>query len=281
MFGKTWGRALTARARPHSPVYLIRASRPESAMTTLASLKVKLFTDGADKAQIVEMAKLGYVAGFTTNPSLLKKAGVKDYESYARELVAAVPGKHISFEVISDEIEEMIAEARVITTFGKNVYVKLPVINTRREPLYDAIKMLSGEGVKINVTVITTEEQARRATAALSKGPGGCVSVFAGRLADLGIDYAPAVETAVREARATKQVEVIWASTREVWNVIEADRMGCHIITAPADILKKLPALGSKTAEDLSLEGVKAFRDDTLAAGLSLKAGNVRRTAAE
>jgi transaldolase len=250
-------------------------------MTTLASLKVKLFTDGADKAQIIEMAKLGYVAGFTTNPSLLKKAGVKDYESYARELVAAVPGKHISFEVISDEIEEMIAEARVITTFGKNVYVKLPVINTRGEPLYDAIKMLSGEGVKINVTVITTEEQAKRATAALSKGPGGCVSVFVGRLADLGIDYASLVQTAVREARATKQVEVIWASTREVWNVIEADRMGCHIITAPADILKKLPALGTKSAEDLSLDGVKAFRDDTLAAGLSLKVGNVRRTAAE
>ena len=142
-------------------------------MTTLASLKIKLFTDGADKAQIVEMAKLGYVAGFTTNPSLLKKAGVKDYRSYARELVASVPDRHISFEVISDEIEEMIAEARVITTFGKNVYVKLPVINTHSEPLYDAIKMLSGEGVKINVTVVTTEEQAKRATAALAKGPGG------------------------------------------------------------------------------------------------------------
>jgi transaldolase len=250
-------------------------------MTTLASLKIKLFTDGADKAQIVEMAKQKHIAGFTTNPSLLKKAGVKDYETYARELVAAVPDKHISFEVISDDIDSMIAEARLITTWGKNVYVKLPVINTRSEPLYDAIKMLSGEGVKINVTVINTEEQARRATAALSKGPGGCVSVFAGRLADLGIDYHPLVETAVREARATKQVEVIWASTREVWNVIEADRAGCHIITAPADILKKLPALGTKTATELSLDGVKAFRDDTLAAGLTLRTGSVRRTAAE
>src|SRR5579871_220353 len=280
MLGKSSRRVLTARARPHSPVYLSRASR-KAAMTTLASLKVKLFTDGADKAQIVEMAKQKYIAGFTTNPSLLKKAGVKDYESYARELVAAVPDKPISFEVISDDIDGMVAEARLITTWGKNVYVKLPVINTKSEPLYDAIKMLSGEGVKINVTVITTEEQAKRATAALSKGPGGCVSVFAGRLADLGIDYVPAVETAVREARATKQVEVIWASTREVWNVIEADRMGCHIITAPADILKKLPALGTKTAGDLSLDGVKAFRDDTLAAGLSLRVGNVRRTAAE
>ena len=249
--------------------------------TTLASLKVKLFTDGADKAQIVDMAKQKHIAGFTTNPSLLKKAGVNDYESYARELVSAVPDRHISFEVISDDIDQMIAEARLITTWGKNVYVKLPVINTRGQTLIDAIRQLSGEGVKINVTVVATEEQAEKATAALSKGPGGCVSVFAGRLADLGIDYVPLVSTAVREARATEQVEVIWASTREVWNVIEADCMGCHIITAPADILKKLTALGSKTAEDLSLDGVKAFRDDTLAAGLTLKTPGVRRTAAE
>lgn len=247
---------------------------------TLASLKVKLFTDGADKAQIVEMAKQKHIAGFTTNPSLLKKAGVKDYESYARELVAAVPDKHISFEVISDDIEQMIAEARLITTWGKNVYVKLPIINTKGETLASAIKLLSGEGVKINVTAVTTVEQAKQATLALSQGPGGIVSVFAGRLADLGIDYVPLVESAVKEARATKQVEVIWASTREVWNVIEADRMGCHIITAPADILKKLTALGSKTAADLALDGVKAFRNDTLAAGLSLNAG-ARRTAAE
>lgn len=247
---------------------------------TLASLKVKLFTDGADKAQIVEMAKQKHIAGFTTNPSLLKKAGVKDYESYARELVAAVPDKHISFEVISDDIDQMIAEARLITTWGKNVYVKFPIINTKGETLASAIKLLSGEGVKINVTVVTTVEQAKQATLALSQGPGGIVSVFAGRLADLGIDYVPLVESAVKEARATKQVEVIWASTREVWNVIEADRMGCHIITAPADILKKLTALGSKTAADLALDGVKAFRNDTLAAGLSLNAG-ARRTVAE
>ena len=247
---------------------------------TLASLKVKLFTDGADKAQIVEMAKQKHIAGLTTNPSLLKKAGVKDYEAYARELVAAVPDKHISFEVISDDIERMVAEARLITKWGKNVYVKLPIINTKGEFLADAIKMLSSEGVKINVTVVTTTEQAKKATLALSQGPGGIVSVFAGRLADLGIDYVPLVETAVKEARATKQVEVIWASTREVWNVIEADRMGCHIITAPADILKKLTALGTKTAEDLALDGVKAFRADTLAAGLTLNA-QVRRTAAE
>lgn len=168
---------------------------------TLASLKVKLFTDGADKAQIVEMAKQKHIAGFTTNPSLLKKAGVKDYESYARELVAAVPDKHISFEVISDDIDQMIAEARLITTWGKNVYVKFPIINTKGETPASAIKLLSGEGVKINVTVVTTVEQAKQATLALSQGPGGIVSVFAGRLADLGIDYVPLVESAVKEAQ--------------------------------------------------------------------------------
>jgi transaldolase len=248
---------------------------------TLATLKVKLFTDGAEKAQIVEMAKLKHIAGFTTNPSLLKKAGVKDYETYARELVSAVPDKHISFEVISDEIEEMVAQARLITTWGKNVYVKLPAVNTKGESLIEAIRVLSNDGVKINVTVVTTIEQAKRATAALAGGPGGCVSVFAGRLADLGIDYRPLVETAVAAARSTKQVEVIWASTREVWNVIEADQMGAHIITAPADILRKLAALGTKTAEQLSLDGVRAFYDDTQAAGLTLRVDGSRRTAAE
>jgi transaldolase len=248
---------------------------------TLDSLKIKLFTDGAEKAQIVEMAKQKHIAGFTTNPSLLKKAGVTDYEAYARELVTAVPDRHISFEVLSDDIPEMIAQARLITTWGKNVYVKLPVINTRGETLYDAIRDLSKDGVKINVTVLCTEEQVELATAALAGNAPGCTSVFAGRLADLGIDYAPTVKLAVKLANQAKNVEVIWASTREVWNVIEADQMGAHIITAPADILKKLKALGTKTAADLSLDGVKAFRDDTLSAGLDLPSAKVRQTAAE
>lgn len=248
---------------------------------SLASLKIKLFTDGADKAQIVEMAKQKHIAGFTTNPSLLKKAGVTDYEAYARELVTAVPDRHISFEVISDDIPAMIAEARLITTWGKNVYVKLPVINTKGETLYDAIRTLSQDGVKINVTVLFTEEQVEKATAALAGGAPGCTSVFAGRLADFGLDYQPAVKLAVKLANEAKNVEVIWASTREVWNVIEADEMGAHIITAPADILKKLSALGSRSPAELALDGVKAFRNDTLAAGLDLPSAKARRTAAE
>ena len=239
-------------------------------VSSLTKLKVKLFTDGADKAQIVEMAKQPWIAGFTTNPSLLKKAGVSDYERYARELVAAVPDRHISFEVISDDIPEMVAQARVITTWGENVYVKLPVTNTRGEPLFEAVWTLSHEGVKINMTAIFTDEQVANAVAALDGGAPACVSVFAGRLADAGIDYRPTMRQAVALARKTLNVEIIWASTREVFNVIEAEEMGCHIITAPADVLKRLPSIGSKTAAQLSLAAVQAFRDDALAAGLRL-----------
>ena len=239
-------------------------------MSKLSDLKVKLFTDGADKAQILEMAKQSWIAGFTTNPSLLKKAGVDDYASFGRDVVAAVPDRHISFEVFSDDIPEMVAQARVITAWGKNVYVKLPVTTTRGEPLFDAVRSLSRDSVKINMTAIFTPEQVARAVEALDGGASACVSVFAGRLADFGIDYRPIMLDAVARARKTRNVEIIWASTREVFNVVEADAMGCHIITAPADVLKKLPALGTKTAAELSLGAVKSFREDAVAAGLKL-----------
>jgi len=239
-------------------------------VATLETLKVKLFTDGADKAQIVEMAKQAWIAGFTTNPSLLKKAGVSDYEHFARDLVAAVPDRHISFEVFSDDIPEMVAQAGVIASWGDNVYVKLPVTTTRNEPLFDVVRTLSRDGVKINMTAIFTGEQVARAVEALDGGAPACVSVFAGRLADFGIDYAPIMRDAIARARKTPNIEIIWASTREVFNVVEADSMGCHIITAPADVLKKLPSLGTKTAAELSLGAVKSFREDALAAGLRL-----------
>lgn len=237
---------------------------------TLQTLKTKLFTDGADKTQIVEMAKQPWIAGFTTNPSLLKKAGVRDYEAYARDLVAAVPDRHISFEVFSDDIPEMVAQARLITTWGDNVYVKLPVTTTRGETLYDAVRTLSHDGVKVNMTAIFTAEQVANSITALDGGAPACVSVFAGRLADFGIDYRPLMRDAVVQARRTRNVEIIWASTREVFNVVEANDIGCHIITAPADVLKKLPAIGTRSAAELSLAAVRAFREDALAAGLRL-----------
>jgi transaldolase len=236
----------------------------------LSDLKVKLFTDGADKSEIVAMALQPWIRGFTTNPSLLKKAGVRDYETYGRQLVAAVPDRHISFEVFSDDIAEMVAQAYVISRWGRNVYVKLPVTTTSGQPLYEVVRALSREGVKINLTAIFTRDQIGHAIETLAGGPAACVSVFAGRLADLGIDYRPLMRDAITRARQTSNVEIIWASTREVFNVVEADEMGCHIITAPADILKKLPALGSKTDAELSLDAVKAFRTDALAAGLTL-----------
>src|SRR3954463_12600215 len=195
--------------------------------TTLAKLKIKLFTDGADKAQVVEMAKQPWIAGFTTNPSLLKKAGVSDYEKYARDLVAAVPDRHISFEVFSDDIPEMVAQARLISSWGKNVYTKLPVSTTRGETLYEAVRSLAADGVKINLTAIFTDEQAQRGIDALAGGAPSGVSVFARRMADLGIDYRPTMRDAIGRARKTPNVEIIWASTREVFNVLEAEEMGC------------------------------------------------------
>jgi transaldolase len=239
-------------------------------MPRLSDLKVKIFADGADKASILEMARQSWIAGFTTNPSLLRKAGVKDYVAFGRDVVAAVPDRHISFEVFSDDIPEMVDQARVIAAWGANVHVKLPVTNTRGKPLFETVRSLSREGIKINLTAIFTSEQVARAVDALAGGAPACVSVFAGRLADLGIDYRPIMQDAVARARKTANVEIIWASTREVFNVIEADAAGCHVITVPDDVLRKLPKLGSMTGAELSLAAVRAFHDDALAAGLSL-----------
>ena len=248
-------------------------------MPLLSDLKIKLFTDGADKAQILDMARQPWIAGFTTNPSLLKKAGVSNYEVYGRDLTAAVPDRHISFEVFSDDVPEMVAQARAISTWGRNVYVKLPVTTTRGEPLFNAVRDLSHDGIKINMTAIFAPDQVANAIDALSGGAPACVSVFAGRLADAGIDYRPITQDAVDRARKTPNIEIIWASTREAFNVLEADEMGCHIITAPADILKKLPLIGSKTATELSRDAVRAFREDALAAGLTLPLGRASQAA--
>lgn len=236
----------------------------------LQDLKVKLFTDGADTAQIRELAKQPWIRGFTTNPSLMKAAHVSDYVCYARELIAVVPDRHISFEVFSDDIPEMVAQARLISTWGPNVYAKLPVTTTRGEPLFAAVRALAREGVKINLTAVFTAEQVANGVEALTGGAPACVSVFVGRLADAGMDYRPIIRDAVARARRTANVEVIWASTREVFNVLEADEMNCHIITAPAAVLKKLPSIGTKTAAELSLDAVRTFRDDAVALGLTL-----------
>jgi transaldolase len=235
----------------------------------ITDLKIKLFTDGAEKASILAMAKKPYMAGFTTNPSLLKKAGVTQYEAYARDIVASIPDYPVSFEVFSDDLAEMEVQARQIATWGKNVYVKLPVMNTKQQELFPLVRKLTDEGVKINLTAIFTREQVDKAAKALKGGANGNISVFAGRLADTGYDPIPLVKHAVQAANDAGNAEVIWASTREVFNVIEADRLGVHIITAPMDILLKLEGLGADPFE-MSLATIKTFVKDATESGLSL-----------
>jgi len=239
-------------------------------MKTLADLKVKLFADGADKAGMVEMYRKPFVKGFTTNPTLMRKAGISDYRGFAREILAEIPDRPISFEVFSDEFDEMERQAREIATWGGNVYVKIPVSNTRREPAYDLVRSLSHEGVKVNVTAILTLDQTRAVAEALKGGAPANVSVFAGRIADTGVDPVPLMAEAVSILRDVPNAELIWASPRELLNVFQADAIGCHIITATNDILKKLDLIGKDLA-DYSLDTVKMFFNDARAAGFSLE----------
>jgi transaldolase len=241
-------------------------------MTTVEQLKVKLFADGADKAGMVEMYGRPYIQGFTTNPTLMQKAGIRDYAGFAHEILAAIPDRPISFEVFSDDFEEMEQQARTIATWGTNVYVKIPVTNTRREPAYDLVERLAHDGVKVNVTAIMTDEQVDRVVAAVRGGAPSCISVFAGRIADTGRDPVPIMRRYVGVLQSAPDAELIWASPRELLNVFQADEIGCHIITVTNDILKKL-SLVQKDLSDYSLETVKMFYDDGVKAGLSLSAG--------
>jgi transaldolase len=239
----------------------------QEAVPDLATLRVKLFADGADIAGILAMARLPLIKGFTTNPTLMRKAGVSDYRAFARAALEAVPDRPISFEVFSDEWSEMERQAREIAAWGPNVYVKIPVTNTRGEPSLELVRRLSGDGLKLNVTALLTLEQVRAVSAALAPGVASCISVFAGRVADTGRDPVPLMAAAVRALRPRQ--ELIWASPRELLNVFQADAVGCHIITATHDVLQKLPLVG-KDLSAFSLETVKMFHDDSSAAGYVL-----------
>jgi transaldolase len=238
-------------------------------MTRLEELKVKIFADGAEKAGMLEMYAKPYIKGFTTNPTLMHKAGLTDYRAFARDIVEAIPDRPISFEVFSDEFDEMERQAREIATWGDNVYVKIPVTNTRREPAYELVRRLANEGVKLNITAIMTIDQVRNVVDAVKDGAPSCVSVFAGRIADTGRDPVPIMTDCVDILRAAPKSELIWASPRELLNIIQADAIGCHIITVTNDILKKLPLIG-KDLGDYSLDTVKMFFDDGRKAGFSL-----------
>ena len=238
-------------------------------MKSLADLKVKLYADGADQAGMIEMYQKAHVRGFTTNPTLMRKAGITDYRGFAAGVLRAIPDRPISFEVFSDEFSEMERQAREIATWGENVYVKIPVTNTRREPAYELVRTLSHQGVKLNVTAILTLEQVRAVAGALKGGAPSNVSVFAGRIADTGVDPVPIMAESVRILRDVPSAELIWASPRELLNVFQADEVRCHIITATNDILRKLDLIGKDLA-DYSLDTVKMFFNDAGAAGFKL-----------
>lgn len=236
---------------------------------TVTDLKVKIYGDGADLPAMLALYAQPFIKGFTTNPTLMRKAGVADYAGFAREVLAAIPDRPISFEVFSDEFDDMARQARAIASWGPNVYVKIPVTNTRREPAYDLVRRLSHDGVKLNVTALLTLDQVRGVVRALAGGAPSNVSVFAGRIADTGVDPVPLMAEAVKMLSEAPAAELIWASPRELLNVVQADAIGCHIITVTKDILAKLPMLG-KDLGDLSLDTVKMFADDAAKAGYRL-----------
>lgn len=235
----------------------------------LDDLKVKIYADGADRDNILELAGKHFIKGFTTNPTLMAKAGISNYESFARDVLDTIRDRPVSFEVFSDEFEEMERQAIEISKWAANVYVKLPITNTRGVSTASLVRRLSGRGVKVNVTAIMTLAQVRDVVINLEIGVPACISVFAGRIADTGVDPVPVMAASVAMAAAQPDAEVIWASPRELLNIIQADAIGCHIITVTSDILKKLPMLGYDL-DQFSLDTVKMFHDDAMRAGFRI-----------
>jgi transaldolase len=236
---------------------------------SVSELKIKLFADGADKNQISQANANPLIRGFTTNPTLMRAAGVKNYEAFAHEILEVVTDHPISFEVFADEFCEMERQAHKIASWAENVYVKIPVTNTRRESSMGLIRRLAGSGVKVNVTAILTLRQVRDAVAALANGAPSVVSVFAGRIADTGLDPVPLMAAALETVSAHPSIELLWASPRELLNIFQANDIGCHIITATDSVLSKLKVVG-KNLDDYSLETVKMFHTDAMQSGYHL-----------
>lgn len=238
-------------------------------MKKIEDLKVKIFADGADKAGMLEMYAKPYIKGMTTNPTLMKKAGIKDYEAFCKDILTHIKDKPLSFEVFSDDFKEMERQANEIAGWGDNVYVKVPVTNTKQEPSYKLIKKLASRKVKVNVTAIMTMTQVRDVVAALDPTVPSYVSVFAGRVADTGYDPVPLMAASVEILKTAPAAELIWASPRELFNIFQADAIGCQVITVTNAILKKLELVGYDLAS-YSLDTVKMFYGDAVAAGYKL-----------
>ena len=235
----------------------------------LAELKIKLFADGADKTQILRFYANPLIRGFTTNPTLMRSAGVKNYEAFAREILDVIRDRPISFEVFADNFGEMERQARKIAAWGENVYVKIPISNTKRQSSMELAGQLAHSGVKVNITAVLTLDQVRAAADALTGGSPGIISIFAGRIADTGRDPVPTVAAAVDLVSAYSNIELIWASPRELLNIFQANDAGCHIITVPETILAKLETVG-KDLDEFSLETVAMFHNDAARSGYQL-----------
>ena len=240
-----------------------------STLRGLPQFRIKLFADGADLDGMIEEYRKGIVSGFTTNPTLMKKAGVRSYEEFAQAALRAIPDLPISFEAFSDDFSGMEREARKIATWGENVYIKIPVTNTKGVSTAPLVKKLSRDGLKLNVTAIMTAGQVRTVSKALSPETPSIVSVFAGRIADTGLDPMPIMRESVEILRSNPGAELLWASSRELLNLFQAESCGVHIITITNDILKKVPQVG-KDLDELSLETVQMFYSDAQSAGYRL-----------
>ncbi len=238
-------------------------------MKTIDQLTVKIFADGADKSGMLEMYQKSYIQGLTTNPTLMKKAGIADYRSFCKDILTEIRDKPLSFEVFSDDFDEMERQALEIASWGSNVYVKLPITNTRKELCYGLVKKLAAGKVKLNITALMTLDQVRGVVASLDPKTPSYVSIFAGRIADTGIDPLPLMVEALNILKMAPAAELIWASPRELLNIFQADEIGCHVITVTNDILKKLSLVGYDLNE-YSLDTVKMFYSDALAAGFKL-----------
>jgi transaldolase len=238
-------------------------------MKKVEELKVKIFADGADKAGMLEMYEKPFVKGLTTNPTLMKKAGITDYRAFCKDILTSINDKPLSFEVFSDDFAEMERQALEIASWGDNVYVKIPITNTKQETCYALVEKLANQNVKLNVTALMTLDQVRNVVASLDPNIPSYVSIFAGRIADTGYDPVPLMTTAVEILKTAPAAELIWASPRELLNIFQADEIGCHVITVTNDILKKLSLVGYDL-EEYSLDTVKMFYKDAVAAGYKL-----------
>jgi transaldolase len=247
-------------------------------MKRLSDLSVKIYADGADRVGMLEMYRNPLIQGFTTNPTLMRKAGVSNYEAFARDILACIPDRPVSLEVFSDDFGEMARQARDIASWGANVYVKVPVTNTHGESSCPLIRDLARAGVKLNVTAVFTLSQVRDVCHALAGRAPAVVSVFAGRIADAGIDPIPVMAASREFVREYEDVELLWASPREILNLFQADEAGCDIITVSNDLLKKLDSVG-KDLRQFSLETVRMFRNDAVKAGFTLGDSTTRRAA--